>query len=68
MMYKKYLAFLKTLFTFHKSELHGSIVTVIKEEMDKLNDPTKAIGNVREKENLKSLTLIPWRRIKARGE
>ena len=46
MMYKKYLTFLKTLFTFRKSELHRSIVRDIKAEMDKLYDPTKAIRNV----------------------
>ena len=46
MMYKKYLTFLKTLFTFCKSELHRSIVRDIEAEMDKLYDPTKAIRNV----------------------
>ena len=49
MMYKKYLTFLKTLFTFRKSELHRSIVRDIKAEMDKLYDPTKAIRNVLKK-------------------
>ena len=37
-MYKKYLAFLKTLFTFHKSERHRSIVRAVKEELDKSGD------------------------------
>ena len=34
-MFKKYVAFLKSLFSFHKSELHHSIVRAIKEELDK---------------------------------
>ena len=46
MMNKKYLAFLKTLFTFHKSELDRSIVRDIKAEMDKSGDMTAAIRNV----------------------
>ena len=51
-MYKKYLAFLKTLFTFHKSELHHSIVWAIKEEMDKSGDMTTAIRNVLRKRKM----------------
>ena len=52
-MYKKYLALLKTLhvFTFHKSELHRSIVRAIKEELDKSGDMTTAIRNVLRKRN-----------------
>ena len=52
MMYKKYLAFLKTLFTFHKSELHRSIVRDIKAEMDKSGDMTAAIRNVLRKRKM----------------
>ena len=51
-MYKKYLAFLKKLFIFHKSELHLSIVRVIKEELDKLFDMTTAIRNVLRKRKM----------------
>ena len=50
MMYK-YLAFLKTLFTFHKSELHHSIVRAVK-ELDKSGDMTAAIRNVIRKRKL----------------
>ena len=32
MMYKKYLAFLKTLFNFHKSKLHRSILEILKQK------------------------------------
>ena len=54
-----YLAFLKTLFTFHKSELHGSIVRDIKAEMDKSGDMTAAIRNVlrKRKKSEKLLTV-----------
>ena len=51
-MYKKYLAFLQTLFTFHKSELHHSIVRAIKEELDKSGDTTTAIRNVLRKRKM----------------
>ena len=51
-MYKKYLAFLKTLFTFHKSELHRSIVRAVKEELDKSGDMTTAIRNVLRKRKM----------------
>ena len=51
-MYKKYLAFLKKLFTFHKSELYCSIVRAVKEELDKLFDMTTAIRNVLRKRNM----------------
>ena len=51
-MYKKYLALLKTLFTFHKSELHRSTVRAIKEELDKSGDMTTAIRNVLRKRNI----------------
>ena len=51
-MYKKYLAFLKTLFTFHKSELHRSIVRAGKEELDKSGDMTTAIRNVLRKRKM----------------
>ena len=51
-MYKKYLAFLKTLFTFHKSELHRSIVRAVKEELDKSGDLTTAIRNVLRKRKM----------------
>ena len=58
MMYKKYLTFLKTLFTFRKSELHRSIVRDIKAEMDKLYDPTKAIRNILRKRKLCSTVVL----------
>ena len=51
-MYKKYLAFLKTLFTFYKSELHRSIVRAVKEELDKSGDMTTAIRNVLRKRKM----------------
>ena len=51
-MYKKYLTFLKKLFTFHKSELHGSIVRAVKEELDKSFDMTTAIRNVLRKRKM----------------
>ena len=51
-MYKKYLAFLKTLFTFHRSELHRSIVRAVKEELDKSGDMTTAIRNVLRKRKM----------------
>ena len=51
-MYKKYLAFLETLFTFHKSELHRSIVRAVKEELDKSGDMTTAIRNVLRKRKM----------------
>ena len=56
-MYKKYLSFLKTRFTFHKSELHRSIVRAVKEELDKSGDMTTAIRNVLRKRKMKLLTL-----------
>ena len=51
-MYKKYLAFLKTVFTFHKSELHGSIARAVKEELDISGDMTTAIRNVLRKRKM----------------
>ena len=51
-MYKKYLTFLKKLFTFHKSELHRSIVRAEKEELDKSFDMTTAIRNVLRKRKM----------------
>ena len=51
-MYKKYLAFLKKLLTFHKSELHRSIVRAIKEELDKSFDKTTSIRNVLRKRKM----------------
>ena len=51
-MYKKYLAFLKKLFTFHKSELHRSIVRAVKEELDKSFDMTTAIRNILRKRKM----------------
>ena len=51
-MYKKYLAFLKKLFTFHKSELHSSIVRAVKEELDKSFDMITAIRNVLRKRKM----------------
>ena len=51
-MYKKYLTFLKKLFTFHKSELHLSIVRAVKEELDKSFDLTTAIRNVLRKRKM----------------
>ena len=57
-MYKKYLAFLKTLFTFHKSELHRSIVRAIKEELDKSGDMTTAIRNVLRKRKMEIIDFV----------
>ena len=57
-MYKKYLAFLKTLFTFHKSELHRSIFRAIKEELDKPGDMTTAIRNVLRKRKMEITDFI----------
>ena len=57
-MYKKYLAFLKTLFTFHKSELHRSIVRAIKEELDKPGDMTTSIRNVLRKRKMEITDFI----------
>ena len=51
-MYKNYLAFLKKRFTFHKSELHRSIVRAVKEELDKSFDMTTAIRNVLRKRKM----------------
>ena len=51
-MYKKYLTFLKKLFTFHKSELHLSIVRAVKEELDKSFDMITAIRNVLRKRKM----------------
>ena len=51
-MYKKYLAFLKKLFTFRKSELHHSIVTAVKEELDKSFDMTTSIRNILRKRKM----------------
>ena len=51
-MYKKYLAFLKKLFTSHKSELHLSIVRAVKEELDKSFDMTTSIRNVLRKRKM----------------
>ena len=45
-MFKKYVAFLKSLFSFNKSELHRSIVRAIKEELDKSGDRSTAIRNI----------------------
>ena len=52
-MYKKYLTFLKKLFTLHKSELHLSIVRAVKEELDKSFHMTTAIRNVLRKRKMK---------------
>ena len=49
-MYKKYLTFLKKLFTFRKSELHRSIVRAVKKELDKSFDMTTSIRKYSEKE------------------
>ena len=57
-MYKKYLAFVKTLFTFHKSELHRSIVRAIKEELDKSGDMTTAIRNVLRKRKMETTDFV----------
>ena len=51
-MYKKYLTFLKKLFTFQKSELHRSIVRAVKEELDKSFDITTGIRNVLRKRKM----------------
>ena len=51
-IYKKYLAFLKKLFTFHKSELHHSIVRAVKEELDKSFDMTTSIRNILRKRKM----------------
>ena len=57
-MYKKYLAFLKTLFTFHKSERHRSIVRAVKEELDKSGDMTTAIRNVLRKRKMEITDVV----------
>ena len=57
-MYKKYLTFLKKLFTFHKSELHRSIVRAVKEELDKSFDMTTAIRNVLRKRKMKTTDFV----------
>ena len=57
-MYKKYLTFLKKLFTFHKSELHRSIVIAVKEELDKSFDMTTAIRNVLRKRKMKTTDFV----------
>ena len=51
-MYKKNVAFLKSLFSFHKSELHLSIVRAIKEELDKSGDRSTAIRNILRKRKM----------------
>ena len=50
-MYKKYLAFLKKLFTFHK-KLHRSIGRAVKEELDKSFDMTTSIRNILRKRKM----------------
>ena len=57
-MYNKYLAFLKTLFIFCKSELHRSIVTAIKEELNKSGDMTTAIRNVFRKRKMEMTDFV----------
>ena len=57
-MYKKYLTFLKKLFTLHKSELHRSIVRAVKEELDKSFDMTTAIRNVLRKRKMKTTDFV----------
>ena len=51
-MFKKYVAFLKSLFSFNKSELHLSIVRAIKEELDKSGDRSTAIRNILRKRKM----------------
>ena len=51
-MYKKYVAFLKKIFTFQRSKLHCSIIRAVKEELDKSFDMTTAIRNVLRKRKM----------------
>ena len=51
-MFKMYVAFLKSLFSFNKSELHRSIVRAIKEELDKSGDRSTAIANILRKRKM----------------
>ena len=67
-MYKKYLAFLKTLFTFHKSELHRSIVRAVKEELDKSGDITTAIRNVLRKRKMEITDFVDTREESSRED
>ena len=57
-MFKKDLAFLKTLFTFHKSELHRFIVRAVKEKPDKSGDMTTAIRNVLKKRKIEITDIL----------
>ena len=67
-MYKKYLAFLKTLFTFHKSELHRSIVRAVKEELDKSFDMKTAIRNVLRKRKMEITEFVDTREESSRED
>ena len=67
-MYKKYLAFLKTLFTFHESELHSSIVRAVKEELDKSGDMTAAIRNVLRKRKMEITDFVDMEEESSREE
>ena len=51
-MFKKYVAFVKSLFSFQKGELHRSIVRAIKEELDKSGDRSTAIRNILRKRKM----------------
>ena len=57
-MYKKYLAFLKKVFTFYKSELYCSLVRAVKDELDKSFDMTTAIRNVLRKRKMEITDFI----------
>ena len=57
-MYKKYLTFLKTLFSFRKSELHCSIVRAVKEELDKSGDIPTTFRNVLRKKKMEMTDFV----------
>ena len=57
-MFKKYVAFLKLLFSFNKSEMYRSIVRAIKEELDKLGDRLTAIRNILRKRKMEITNFV----------
>ena len=59
-MFKKYVAFLKLLFSFNRSELHRSIVRAIKEELDKSGDRSTAIRNILRKRKMVITDFVAW--------
>ena len=48
-MYKRYQTFIKSIFEFHQSKLHRSIIKDIREELEKSGDPIRAIKYVTRK-------------------